>query len=426
MAPALLRLAVLAPLFLAGAAWSQDRRAWTDPAGFLNDAVAAACALEDPGAEATGRKLDGATLVEEEALGAGVRRRFRLRSGDELVLIRAEADGLLRRFVAELHQRRPDESLRPLALAMAGGDCRVFHGRLIRYDAAGMALEIGLLGRDMVDGGAAEALNPPVPPGADPGGVAVALFDSGIDYTQPSVAPRLARDAEGRALGFDFWDLDDRPFDAHPAASPFFPARHGTSVASVLIREAPAARLLPFRYPRPDMARMAEMVEAARAAGALLVSMPMGSNKAADWTAFEAAARARPEMLFVVSAGNNGRDIDETPVYPAVLDLDNLLVVTSAEDDGRLAQGANWGRESVDLMVPAENLAVVDFTGAPNSGSGSSFAVPRVAALAARLLADNPGWRAPELKAAILDRAVPAPGAGDSPTRHGWIPDPTR
>ena len=418
-------LSAAASLLLAASAWAQSPQAWADPAGYLRDAVATACALEDPGAEAAGRDLKAA-LVEDRSLGAGANRRYRFASGDELVLIRAEPDGLLRRFVAELHQRQPDGNLRPLAMAMAGSDCRVFHGRLIRYDPGGLALEIALLGRDMAAGGAVEPLNPPVPAGADPGGVAVALFDSGIDYTQPSVAPRLARDAEGRVLGYDFWDLDERPFDSHPVASPFFPARHGTSVASVLIHEAPEARLLPFRYPRPAMDRMADMVEAARAGGAVVVSLPMGSNKASDWGAFETAARARPEMLFVVSAGNNGRDIDQAPVYPAALDLDNLLVVTSAEDEGRLAGGANWGAEAVDLMVPAENLPVVDFSGGPNTGSGSSFAVPRVAALAARLLAEHPDWRAPELKAAILERAEPSPAPGPAPTRHGWIPDPTR
>jgi subtilisin family serine protease len=263
-----------------------------------------------------------------------------------------------------------------------------------------------------------------VPDGRDPEGVAVALFDSGLNYTLPTFAGKLARGRDGRALGYDFWELDERPFDNHSVGSPFFPVRHGTAVASVLLLEAPEARFLPFRYPRPDMSRMAAMVEAAAKAGARIVSMPMGSNRPEDWTAFAAAARAHPDMLFVISAGNNGSDIDESPVYPAVLPLDNFLVVTSSDDSGRLAPGSNWGRDSVDIMVPAEDLRIVDFRGAPGRGSGSSFAVPRVAALAARLLAAYPAWRAPELKTAILARAEPPPGDGQAPVRHGWIADP--
>ena len=43
-------------------------------------------------------------------------------------------------------------------------------------------------------------------------------------------------------------------------------------------------------------------------------------------------------------------------------------------------------------MVPAEQVEVTDFRGARGTASGSSYAVPRVAALAARLKAANPDW----------------------------------
>jgi hypothetical protein len=416
---------LLLALALSPAAAAPDIDPRPDPLGYLRQALAATCALEDPGAGALGERLGGARNLDGTALGAaGWRRRYRLGWGDELVLIRHAPNGLLRRFAVEYYQRQPDDRLRPVATAIAGSDCRIFHGRLLRYDLADHALELELLGADLAPGGAREPLNPPIPPGRDPGGVAVALFDSGLNYTLPTFAGRLARDAQGKALGYDFWELDERPFDNHPVGTPFFPVRHGTAVASVLLTEAPDARFLPFRYPRPDMSRMAAMVEAAAAAGARIVAMPMGSNRPKDWAAFAAAARARPDMLFVISAGNNGRDIDETPVYPAVLPLDNFLVVTSSDDRGRLAPGSNWGRESVDIMVPAEDLRIVDFNGAPGRASGSSFAVPRVAALAARLLAAEPGRRGPELKAAILARTRPPPGDGHAPVRHGWIADP--
>ena len=55
-------------------------------------------------------------------------------------------------------------------------------------------------------------------------------------------------------------------------------------------------------------------------------------------------ARQHDNMLFVVSAGNNGRDIDSQPVYPASLNLDNLLTVTSSDEDGYPADGSNWGQ----------------------------------------------------------------------------------
>ena len=122
-------------------------------------------------------------------------------------------------------------------------------------------------------------------------------------------------------------------------------------------------------------------------------------------TDFETAARAHPAMLFVVSAGNDDADIDETPVYPAALPLDNLLAVTSSDHSGLPARGSNWGRESVDLAVPAEQVLVTGFNGRVREVSGSSYAAARVSAFAACLLAARPDWTAPELKSAILARA---------------------
>jgi subtilisin family serine protease len=245
-----------------------------------------------------------------------------------------------------------------------------------------------------------------------------------VNYLLPVIAARLARDGNGTFLGLDLWDDDGRPFDGDTGRSPFFPIRHGTPVASLLVKEAPGVRLLPIRYPRPDLARMAEAVEAAASAGARIVVMPLGSRAEDDWAPFAAAATAHPEMLFVVSAGNDGRDIDAAPLYPAGLTLDNMIVVTSSDDFGRLAEGSNWGRASVDLMVPGEGLEVTDYRGARGTASGSSFAVPRVAALAVRLLQANPEWTTLELKRALFARAVPPLERGDSPVAVGWIPNP--
>ncbi|MEX2632125.1 MAG: S8 family serine peptidase [Tistlia sp.] len=402
-------------------------------AALLRRAVAEACPALD--AEALAAGLPGARLLGAEPLGpeaspVGLRARIALAGGGLLVLERLAPGGRLRRFSASWEEPAGGGT-RPRLLALAGADCRIVQGRALEWDevreggegeAPGGPDRLVLLGADLESRGAVEPLDPPVPAGRDPGGVLVAQVDAGVAYDLPAIAGRLARDGAGRALGYDFWDLDPRPYDGNPAGSPFFPARHGTEVASLLLAEAPTARLLPYRYPRPDMERMAQVVEAAAEAGARIVALPMGSNSRALWEAFLAAAGAHPEILFVVSAGNDGRDIDARPVWPAAAALANLLTVTSSEPDGRLAPGSNWGAAAVDLLVPAERQEVFDYRGRPHLASGSSFAVPRVAALAARLLAANPGWRAPELKRAILALAEPPPQPGL--VGAGWIRDP--
>jgi subtilisin family serine protease len=353
-----------------------------------------------------------------------VQRELRLENGADdraLIVTATRAADSLRRVTLEVHELGTE---RPLVIVLAGGDCAPQHARAIRYGADGIAEDLVLFEADLTTVQAVEPLNPPLPDGTDPGGVTVAHIDSGVNYLLPEIAARLARDGAGNFLGRDLWDDDGRPFDGDTGRSPFFPIRHGTPVASLLVKEAPGLRLLPLRYPRPDLARLTEAVEIAAAAGAKIVAMPLGSRAADDWAPFAAAAAAHPEMLFVVSAGNDGRDIDTAPVYPAGLTLDNMVVVTSSDDFGRLAEGSNWGRVSVDLMVPAEGLEVTDYRGARDTASGSSFAVPRVAALAARLLEAHPDWTAVELKQALFARAVPPLVRSGSPVAVGWIPKP--
>ncbi|MDH3704079.1 MAG: S8 family serine peptidase [Alphaproteobacteria bacterium] len=361
--------------------------------------------------------LDHATPIRRNGTIVGWREQYRLATGGSLQVLRMGQGDRVGRWQFTYANARPELT------AFAGPDCTLLGGRWLIYDEKGHRQTLAQYGRDLVEIVSREPLNPPIPAGRDPGGVVVALFDSGINYTLKPIARHLARAPNGQALGYDFWDGDARPFDEDSGASPFFPRRHGTAIAGLILREFPRVRLLPYRYPRPDMRRMADMVRAAESNGAVIVSMPMGSTAKSDWHAFVAAARARPDMLFVISAGNNGRDIDNEPVYPAAFNLENFLVVTSAGPFGTIAQGSNWGAKSVDLMVPAEQMEALDFDGRERPRSGSSQAVARTVAIAARLLRRHPRWRAPALKKAILKHArITTKSRGA--TRYGWIADP--
>jgi len=405
---------------------------WAVPAGAgdaretLRAALEAAC--EPPADAPLAGRVPGARAGTREpirvrGMAVGTRWRLTLADGGEVVVERIAPGGQLRRLSAE-HRVPHAGALRPRSLAVAGPGCAVRLGRRLVYDGAGTPAAVEILDAELEPTGERELMNPPVPPGTDPGGVRVGMVDSGVNYRLSAIHPRLARDAEGTILGYDYWDRDRRPFDANPARSPFFPQRHGTRTASLLLREAPMAALVPYRYPRPDMRRMRALVADAAAHGVVIINMSLGSDRREDWAAFEAAARAHPGILFVASAGNQGRDIDADPVYPAALALDNLLSVTSSTSDGRLARGSNRGRESVDLLVPGEEQLITEFDGRRDFASGASYAAVRVSALAACLLAANPRWRAPELKAALLARAQRPPGKG-RPVAHGFIPDPS-
>lgn len=359
--------------------------------------------------------------------------RFRLQVSDStrLELDVLDRTGRPTRFAGTLFNGYGD----PLLLLALDSDCRLQVARRIDYTDHGQAIGIVTLDDELQPRGEPDWLNPPLmfidrsgetlpkPPG-DPTPLRVGMLDSGVNYNLPEINRRLARDADGQLVGYDFWDMDALPFDAHPVDSGFFVQRHGTRTASLLLREAPAIELVPYRYPRPDMTRMHALIEHADSNGVGILGMPLGSNRAEDWTAFAESAREHPHMLFIVSAGNDGRDIDERPVYPAALGLDNILVVTSANDFVRPAARTNWGRISVDYLLPAERIEVTDYSGKPTLASGSSYAVARLTALAARMKIRRPYLRAADIVAALAERYGNISEVALDWVSSGYIPDP--
>lgn len=403
------------------------------PDGLLRIAIAMGCTAAHLTPAEMAKRLPDAAGATQEPLTRndrdrttviGWRRHFPLKQGGEIRLNRIAPSGLLSSLVAEYDAPERGKT-RPRLIAISDAFCRIESARRLDYDAEGHAVAIELLDGTFSPTGRRLTLLAPLPSGRDPGGVTVAIADTGVNYLLPTIAKHLARDRAGMPLGYDFWEMDPRPFDRHAAASPFFPDRHGTLTAGVLIAEAPKIRLIPYRYPRPEMSRFGALVDDAAAKGARILSVSLGSDNRAEWQSFADAVMRHRDLLVVVSAGNDGRDLDIVPVYPAALQLDNMITVTSADPKtGMPAKGENWGGDSVDLAVPAQRISVAGFDGAATVVSGSSFAAPRVAALAARLLLEHPDWHAFDLKSAIFARAKPVLQNGERLLRHGFIADP--
>jgi hypothetical protein len=250
----------------------------------------------------------------------------------------------------------------------------------------------------------------------------LALVDTGVNYNLPMVQKHLALGQDGQLIGYDFWDNDNRPFDKDPRKNAFFPLHHGTTVFSALSQELGDLKAAIYRFPAHNMCRFNDLIDHAENAGVRIVNMSMGSYSQDDWTCFHDGAKQHPHILFVISAGNDGFDIDVNPVFPASFGLENIVVVTSSDLFGRLPPQSNYGRVSVDLMVPAEQVDVFDHRGVFTTASGSSFAAPRVAALAARFLKKNVEASTTDIIDFLKSRAI---NSGSTPVRFGWIPDPS-
>lgn len=303
--------------------------------------------------------------------------------------------------------------------------CKIVQARRAIYDKDGKLTSLKTLAPNLLTITAEDIVNPPVPPihqKADTKPPLLAVADTGVNYLLPEMQPHIARIADGSILGYDFWDMDDRPFDSDPRQNPYYPFHHGTTVFSVLVAEAPEEEIAIYRFPALDMCRYEKLVEHAVNAGIRIINISMGSSNIEDWTCFANAARNSPSLLFIASAGNDGRNIDVHPIFPAALSLDNLFVVSSADKFGRPGPSSNTGPQHVDVFVPAERLPVIDHRGVHTFTGGTSYAAPRVAALAVRYLRANPNADTNQIISFLKQRAI---NGEKNISAFGWIPDPT-
>ena len=249
--------------------------------------------------------------------------------------------------------------------------------------------------------------------------VIIAMSDTGFDYNHVDLRPNVwtninefANSSDDDKNGF----IDDRigwNF-VNNNATPMDDVGHGTHVAGVIGAKGNNGigiaglcwncRLMPIRVLDDSggfNTDIAAGFDYARKMGARIINASHGgTSTAVVQTAVNQLEAAG--VLLVAAAGNEGENADTYPLYPAAYPNSNIISVGYSNHRDELSVYSNFGTTSVDLIAPGVTI----YSTAPNNSydaeSGSSFASPEVAGVAALIKSIHPDWSCWQIRSAIL------------------------
>ena len=265
--------------------------------------------------------------------------------------------------------------------------------------------------------------------------VIVADIDTGIDYnhvdlmnnlwTNPNEIPGDGLDNDNNGyiddvIGYDMRDKDARPFDdnqhgSHTSGTIAATGDNGVGVSGV----AKVASLMVCRFlGGPDGSGTSEdainCIDYATKTGAQIMSNSWGGGGFSQGL-HDAIERANSAgILFIAAAGNSGADNDVTPSYPSGYSNSNIIADAALASNGSLASYSQYGASTVDIAAPGSGIFSTvpvrskgQTIGSYASYNGTSMATPHVTGAAAMYAARRPGSTAAQIKAGILNSAVP-------------------
>ncbi|MBP1565813.1 MAG: S8 family serine peptidase [Oscillospiraceae bacterium] len=131
--------------------------------------------------------------------------------------------------------------------------------------------------------------------------------------------------------------------------------------------------------------------------------------------------------LIVISAGNDYKNIDNSPSYPASYAKNNklkknVISVAAVDENDKLHSYSNYGISTVDIAAPADIVAPSGkYMNSYGIGGGTSSAAPLVAGVAALVLSVAPHLTGAELKEVLLNNVDVLPNLKNKVSTSGRI-----
>lgn len=258
--------------------------------------------------------------------------------------------------------------------------------------------------------------------GYEGSGVEVAVLDTGVDATHPDLQGKVkeSQDFSGSPSGAE----DHFGHGTHVAATI---AGTGAGAGGTRKGVAPKADLLVGKVLGDDGYGYDSWIiagmEWAAAEGAKVVNMSLGGDATDGTDPLSQAVNditAQSGTLFVVAAGNEGRDESVgTPGAAA-----SALTVGAVDREDKLAdfssRGPRLGDSGLKPEITAPGVGIIAARAAGTvmgdpvdelytAASGTSMATPHVAGAAALLAQQHPDWKADQLKNALVSTAKTQP-----------------
>ena len=242
--------------------------------------------------------------------------------------------------------------------------------------------------------------------GRDGAGILVAVLDTGVDDSVPSLA--------GQTFGgYDI--VNDMAFVSDNNG-------HGTACASLIagkggeggiLGTAPKAQILPVKVMddagKSDGFAIAKGIVYAVEKGAKIINLSLGTTS--ETTLLDSAIEYAlgKGVLVVAASGNEGKEGEN---YPST--VEGVLCVGAVDGEKWKAAFSNYGPK-VDLVAPGVLVAAAAPAGGVVLMSGTSSAAPLVSGAAASVWSENPNWSAEKVAEKLMAEAddLGSPGADD-------------